>query len=74
MRFNTAISSMMILVNEMEKAASISKDHYQILIQLLSPFAPHVAEELWASLGNKNPYLLSKWPTFDAIENRSRQQ
>jgi leucyl-tRNA synthetase/FMN phosphatase YigB (HAD superfamily) len=65
MRFNTAISSMMILVNEMEKTLSISKAHYEILIQLLAPFAPHVAEELWAKIGNKNSIFRSKWPTFD---------
>ncbi len=65
MRFNTAISSMMILVNEMEKATSVSTEHYQILLILLSPFAPHVAEELWQNLGNKKSILLAEWPTFD---------
>jgi leucyl-tRNA synthetase len=65
MRFNTAISSMMILVNEMEKATSISIEQYQILLQLLSPFAPHVTEELWADLGNKKSIFISKWPEFD---------
>jgi leucyl-tRNA synthetase len=68
MRFNTAISSMMILVNEMEKATSISKKQYEILLQLLSPFAPHVTEELWLELGNKKSLLLSKWPVFDAAK------
>jgi leucyl-tRNA synthetase len=65
MRFNTAISAMMILVNEMEKVPSISRKQYEILLQILAPFAPHVAEELWTQLGNKKSISQSKWPTFD---------
>jgi leucyl-tRNA synthetase len=65
MRFNTAVSSLMILTNEMEKAPAVSLAHYHILLQLLAPFAPHVAEELWASLGNKTSVLQSIWPKFD---------
>jgi leucyl-tRNA synthetase len=65
MKFNTAISSMMILVNDLEKEESISKKDYEILLQLLAPFAPHVTEELWSLLGNKKSIHLSDWPTFD---------
>ena len=65
MKFNTAISAMMIAVNDLEKEERISKAHYEILVQLLAPFAPHVAEELWAILGNKASVHASVWPTFD---------
>lgn len=65
MRFNTAISSMMILVNELEKTSEISKENYEILLQLLSPFAPHVTEELWSMLRNKKSIHLSPWPKYD---------
>jgi len=64
-RFNTAVSSLMILVNELEKAPSISREHYEILLKLLAPFAPHVTEELWISLGNKKSIHISEWPIYD---------
>lgn len=65
MRFNTAISAMMILANEMEKREKISKEHYEIFIQILSPFAPHIGEELWHEMGNKQSVHLSSWPKWD---------
>jgi leucyl-tRNA synthetase len=69
MRFNTAISSMMILVNELEREASVSHEHYDILIKLLAPFAPHVTEEIWlASMvrdSHKGSIHISEWPKFD---------
>ncbi len=65
-KFNTAISKMMILVNAWEKEDSISSDDYKILLQLLSPFAPHITDELWSELGGKNSIHLSQWPTYDA--------
>jgi leucyl-tRNA synthetase len=66
MRFNTAISSLMIAVNEIEKYQSISKEQYQKILQLLAPFAPHFTEELWTSLGNKKSIHLSVWPKYDS--------
>ena len=66
MKFNTAISAMMIAVNELEKEEKISKEHYEILVQLLAPFAPHVTEELWSALKNKGSIHASIWPQFDA--------
>ncbi len=66
MRFNTAISSMMILVNEFEKTGIVSKRNYEILLKLLAPFAPHIAEELWITLGNKKSIHISEWPKFAA--------
>ncbi len=63
--FNTAISSLMILANEMEKAESVSITNYETLLVLLAPFAPHITEELWYSLGNKTSVHLATWPTYD---------
>ncbi|MBI5222698.1 MAG: leucine--tRNA ligase [Candidatus Magasanikbacteria bacterium] len=66
LRFNTAISQMMILVNEMSKHEyPIFNIQYQTLLQLLSPFAPHICEELWSALGNKKSIFLSDWPKYD---------
>jgi leucyl-tRNA synthetase len=65
MQFNTAISSMMILVNEMDKAPVISKESYMSLIQLLAPFAPHVTEELWSIFKAKGSIHEWSWPVAD---------
>jgi leucyl-tRNA synthetase len=65
MRFNTAISSMMILLNDFEKETTISKENYSIFIQLLAPFAPHITEELWVLVGNEGSVHASVWPQFD---------
>ncbi len=63
MRFNTAISAMMILVNKF--AESVSKEFYQKFLIILSPFAPHMAEELWSKLGNKESIFKESWPSYD---------
>ncbi|MEK9161472.1 MAG: class I tRNA ligase family protein, partial [Patescibacteria group bacterium] len=64
--FNTAISALMILLNEMEKQENISTEHYSLLVVLISPLAPHMAEELWMSvLNNKKSAHLEKWPVFN---------
>jgi len=65
LRFNTAISAMMILVNEMEKQKNILNSQFSILNSLLAPFAPHIAEELWQQLGHKDSIFLEKWPEYD---------
>lgn len=65
MKFNTAISQMMILVNEMDKQEELLITNYQLLIKILSPFAPFIAEELWYKLGNKKSIHLEKWPEYD---------
>ncbi|MFA7216678.1 MAG: leucine--tRNA ligase [Candidatus Paceibacterota bacterium] len=62
MSFNTAISSMMILVNEIEKEKKISKKDFEVFLKILSPFSPHLSEELWSILGNKKSISLEKWP------------
>ena len=66
LRFNTAISAMMILVNEMEKQKNILNSQFSILNSLLAPFAPHIAEELWQQLGHKDSIFLEKWPEYDS--------
>jgi leucyl-tRNA synthetase len=63
--FNTAISSMMILINDAEKSNSISPAFYQIFLKLLAPFAPHMTEELWHNLNNSESIHLEQWPEFD---------
>jgi len=63
--FNTSISQMMILVNEMEKVESISKNDFEILLRILSPFAPHITEEIWHELGYKESIHLASWPEHD---------
>jgi leucyl-tRNA synthetase/phosphoglycolate phosphatase-like HAD superfamily hydrolase len=65
MRFNTAISSMMIALNDLEKFSEISQKSYETFIQLLAPFAPHVCEELWWSLGHKQSIGSAPWPVYD---------
>ncbi len=62
MRFNTAVSALMILTNHFEKQKEVSKDSFSIFLKLLSPFAAHLAEELWNKLGNKNSIALETWP------------
>jgi len=63
--FNTAISQLMILVNAMEKEKKISLIHYFQFLILLSPFAPHITEELWSNLGHKDSIFKEKWPKYD---------
>ena len=64
-RFNTTISALMILANEMEKQEKISLIHYSLFLILLSPMAPHFSEELWQKLGNQKSIFLGKWPKYD---------
>lgn len=64
MKYNTAISELMKLVNEYYIVDSITKADYTVLLTLLYPFAPHVTEELNEKLGNK-AICLSSWPTYD---------
>lgn len=65
MKFNTAISTLMITVNELEKFENIPAPMYTNLLQLLAPFAPHITEELWSMLKMKKSIHISEWPTFD---------
>lgn len=64
-KFNTAISTMMILVNSLEKEDRIARDLFKALLITLAPFAPHIAEELWSRLGEKQSIFLATWPKYD---------
>ncbi len=65
MSFNTAIAALMELTNALTKEEKISKAGYCVLIKLLSPFAPHIAEELWENFGDGAPLAYSAWPVYD---------
>ncbi|HKB91988.1 MAG TPA: class I tRNA ligase family protein, partial [Opitutaceae bacterium] len=65
LRFNTAISQMMIFVNALQKASSVNRSTVLALLKLAAPFAPHIAEELWARLGEKPSVLCASWPIYD---------
>jgi len=65
-KFNTAVSALMILVNEMEKEQAIPITYYQSLLILLSPFAPHITEELWHQLGHEDSIHNQVWPKYDS--------
>ncbi len=66
LKLNTAISSMMVLVNSAEKSKSISKIDYESLLKMFGTFAPHIAEEIWMEiLGNTKSIHVSEWSTYD---------
>ncbi len=65
LRFNTAISQMMIFVNEAMKSEHRPKATMESFVLVLSPFAPHLAEELWERLGHRESLARAPWPTFD---------
>jgi len=65
LRFNTAISAMMIFLNALEATDPLPRRAAETLIVLLSPFAPHVAEELWERLGHKTGLASERWPDYD---------
>ena len=66
MKFNTAVSSLMIYVNYLSDMAQIPAEMYETLIKLLSPFTPHLAEEMWARLGYDTLVITETWPEGDA--------
>ncbi len=63
MRFNTAISAMMEFINAFP--GKMPRPAYAVLVQMLSPFAPHLAEEMWEKLGNSDMLVFAPWPDFD---------
>jgi len=65
LKFNTAISALMILANEMEKDRELLDISYCALVIMLAPFAPHLAEELWHELGHEDSAHNQKWPEYD---------
>ncbi len=63
--FNTAISQMMIFLNEFSKLDVMPREAALAYVKLLSPYAPHLAEEIWEVLGQKSPVSLAPWPEYD---------
>ena len=71
MHFNTSISAMMEFINEFP-GGKMPRAAYEVLIQMLNPFAPHLTEEMWEKLGHKDMLVFEPWPTFDTsklVEN-----
>jgi len=64
-RFNTAVSALMIMVNEMHNQKEVGQEVYDKFLVLLSPFAPHLTEEIWEKFGNKASIHLQPWPEYD---------
>ncbi|WNQ13415.1 leucine--tRNA ligase [Paenibacillus aurantius] len=72
LRFNTAISQMMIFVNEAYKTEKLPKAALEQFVQMLSPIAPHLAEELWSLLGHSESITYAEWPSYEeawTVEN-----
>ncbi|MFD2702128.1 leucine--tRNA ligase [Paenibacillus shunpengii] len=65
LRFNTAISQLMIFINEAYKAERLPREAMENFVQLLSPLAPHIAEELWSRLGHEESVTYVAWPDYD---------
>lgn len=65
MRFNTAISQLMIFINEGYKADELPRKAMENFVQMLSPLAPHLAEELWSRLGHTESITYVPWPEYD---------
>ena len=65
MKFNTAVSSLMILSNALERERTIHHTIFESFLKLLAPFAPHFVEELWMRLGKKRSMHEERWPPYD---------
>ncbi|MBO7238582.1 MAG: leucine--tRNA ligase [Elusimicrobiaceae bacterium] len=66
LRFNTAISALMVLFNEISKLDALSQDTFDTFLKLLHPFAPHLTEEIWQTSGHSGFLVKQVWPTADA--------
>ena len=65
MKFNTAIAAMMSFLNDVDEVGAITVDELSVFIRLLSPFAPHIAEEIWEMIGGEGLCSLAPWPQHD---------
>jgi len=65
MKYNTAISAMMMLSNEIETEKSIASVDFEKFLKILSPFAPHLTQELWSKIGNDTFLIEESWPQYD---------
>jgi len=71
--FNTAVSAMMILTNEFEKQEKVNKKDFEMFLKILSPFAPHMTEEIWQTLGHETFLVSEKWPKADTKKLRETE-
>ncbi|MEM8961895.1 MAG: leucine--tRNA ligase [Acidobacteriota bacterium] len=72
LRFNTAISQMMVFVNDATAADNVPRETLRIFVRVLAPYAPHIAEELWAKLGGEDLVSTTDWPEYEealTVEN-----
>ncbi|WP_199187397.1 leucine--tRNA ligase [Staphylococcus hyicus] len=65
LNFNTAISQLMVFINECYKAEKINKSYVEGFVKMLAPIAPHVGEELWSILGHESTITYQPWPSYD---------
>ncbi len=65
LKANTAIAQLMIYVNALSDQGGATKAEYELLLELLNPFAPHMTEELWQQLGHTEQLAYHAWPTYD---------
>jgi len=65
LKFNTAVAALMTLANRFGSIGTITREHWEHFVTLLSPFAPHMAEELWSRLGKTDLVCSRSWPVFD---------
>ena len=72
MKFNTAIAAMMALINDFSSNGATRGD-MKVLLKLLAPFAPHMAEELWENYGEKTMLAISDWPKYDESKTRASE-
>ncbi|EOP82313.1 leucyl-tRNA synthetase [Bacillus cereus HuB4-4] len=65
LRFNTAISQMMVFINDAYKAETLPKEYVEGFVKMIAPVAPHIGEELWSKLGYNETITYASWPIFD---------
>ncbi|MFY4774501.1 leucine--tRNA ligase [Metabacillus sp. RGM 3146] len=65
LRFNTAISQLMVFINDAYKATELPKKYMEGFVKLLAPVAPHIAEEIWTKLGHEGTISYQAWPEYD---------
>ena len=65
LHFNTAVSQLMIYSNHLQTVDKIPREFVSDLVKIIAPFVPHLAEELWSLLGNKNSLAYENWPNYD---------